>query len=322
MPLVIRNLQFIIIHIFAYMKILVSPLDWGLGHSTRLSALVFQLYADGNEIVLAGSGLSLQLLTADHPTLRCMQLKSFSPFFFRHLPQWIAISVQVPWFVWCIIREWWQVRKLLSAEAFDMIVSDNRYGVRNNKCKSILLTHQLSPITAMWAPEWFNKIFAWCLAQMINRFDEVWVPDISPYPNGLAGRLANPEYISTPIRTIGLLSRLKRPQTVSSEHIDHLAIISGPEPQRSLMQERIEKLFASLSGTKVICDGQHYTSPEYLAQCIAQAEHIYCRSGYSTIMDLVSLNKKATLMPTYGQAEQEYLCKRMQDFGFCHYSFI
>ncbi len=300
------------------MKILVSPLDWGLGHATRSSALVSKFLAKGDEVVLAGSGNSINMLSADFPQLRCLQLKSFSPFFFRYLPQWIAITMQVPYFVWCIAKEWQQMCKLQETEHFDLIVSDNRYGVRSSKCKNILVTHQLAPITAMWAPEWFNRLFAKCLAKLINKFDEVWVPDIKEFPNGLAGRLANPQYINIPVRTIGLLSRLKplNNKTLNNNKINHLAIISGPEPQRTLMQKQIEKLFAKMEGTKIIFDGKHHTHSSHLAQCIENAEHIYCRSGYSTIMDIVALNKTAILIPTYGQAEQEYLCEKMQQFGF------
>jgi len=40
---------------------------------------------------------------------------------------------------------------------------------------------------------------------------------------------------------------------------------------------------------------------------------IISRSGYSTIMDLVRLNKSAILIPTPGQTEQEYLAKLMME---------
>lgn len=304
--------------IFANMKILISPLDWGLGHATRTSALIKQLLADGHDIVISGSGKSIKFLQSDYPYLRSIELNSFSPFFFRHAPQWIAITLQVPWFLLCQLREWIRTQRIMTNEHFDMIISDNRYGVRCTKCKSILITHQLSPITASWAPQWINTAFAWCLSIWINKFDEIWVPDIYPYPNGLAGELAKPTYIRTKIKTIGLLSRLEQYAPSNLPPIEHLAIISGPEPQRTIMEDMIRNIFSHLDGEKIIFNGRQHTNAIELSSCIQRAKNIYCRSGYSTIMDLVKLNKTANLIATYGQAEQEYLCERMVKFGFKH----
>jgi predicted glycosyltransferase len=44
-----------------------------------------------------------------------------------------------------------------------------------------------------------------------------------------------------------------------------------------------------------------------LRQEIERAEWVISRCGYSTIMDLVALQKKALLIPTPAQTEQEYL---------------
>jgi len=298
------------------MKILVSVLDWGLGHATRTSALVGRLVAEGNDVVLAGSGKSIAMLCNDYPQLRCLKLKSFSPFFFRYLPQWVAITLQVPCFLLYIFKEWWQVHKIIAKEKFDMIISDNRYGVRNKKSCSILLTHQLSPIVAMWAPEFINTLFARCLSIFINRFDEVWVPDIADFPNGLAGRLADPRFVKIKVKTIGLLSRLEKRSDISASVINHLAIISGPEPQRTMFENEINQIFARSIGVKKVFNGVGYISAEELSMSVQQAQQIYCRSGYSTIMDLVKMGKKAKLKPTKGQAEQEYLAERMCQFGF------
>ena len=53
----------------------------------------------------------------------------------------------------------------------------------------------------------------------------------------------------------------------------------------------------------------NFMSSEELQEYILKADEIICRSGYSSIMDLHALGKlkNATLIPTPGQSEQEYL---------------
>lgn len=304
------------------MKILVAPLDWGLGHATRTSCLVGRLLKDGHEVILAGSGKSLDMLSGDYPQLDMLELKSFSPWFFRRLPQWLAITIQVPKFIYYYICEKRKTQKIADRLGIDMIVSDNRYGVRADGCRNIMVTHQLSPIAARWAPEWFNGMLAKMLSRWLNRFDEIWVPDIKPFPDGLAGRLADPRYVRTKVVTVGLLSRLNPgcevtgKETQASKEVDRLAIISGPEPQRSIMERRIKSMFDQKGGNNVILDGKHHTNPVVISALVENAKEIYCRSGYSTIMDLVKMGRTAYLTPTRGQAEQEYLCERMAELGF------
>jgi predicted glycosyltransferase len=52
---------------------------------------------------------------------------------------------------------------------------------------------------------------------------------------------------------------------------------------------------------------------EALSKAIRNAEVIVCRSGYSTLMDLYALNRKAYLLPTPGQREQIYLAQYWTD---------
>jgi len=314
-------------------KILVSVLDWGLGHASRTSEIVSRELAAGNEILLAGSGNSFELLKKDHPQLKTVELKSFSPWFFRYLPQWLAISIQVPKFLYYIHREKNDTERIVKEEHIEKIISDNRYGVRSASCESILITHQTYPIITSWAPQIINTIFAKALSKWINKFDKIWIPDIAPYPNGLSGKLSNCKYITVPTLTIGVLSRMNlTTRQAGHNHIEKLAIISGPEPQRSIFERDMTKTFSDTPGKCMIIRGipqglskvQQQHNIEFVDHCDAQqlrnaidnSTDIYCRSGYSTIMDLWALNKRASLNATKGQAEQEYLEKRMGKFGF------
>lgn len=314
------------------MKILVSALDWGLGHATRIEPIINYLEDNGHSVVIAGSGNSLQLLKRDFPNLECAELQSFSPWFFKHLPQWLAIAIQVPNFLLSIKKEYKLTQSLLNKYDIDIIISDNRYGVRSEKCKSYIITHQTSPKISSWCPHWFEKILSKRLCKYINKFDECLIPDKEPAPNGLSGILSDTQYVTTSIRYIGYLSRLSLAKgECMTNNVKWLAIVSGPEPQRTLLEKSISNFFKQKDGRRVIIQGlanKHESNTidgiEYISHCsptelkslIKNADNIICRSGYSTLMDLLTLNKKALLIPTPGQAEQEYLAIRAKELDF------
>lgn len=320
------------------MRVLVSPLDWGLGHASRLSRVVSDLMRDGHEVMMAGSGRSIELLKGDYPTLKCVELKSFSPWFFKRLPQWLAITMQVPTFIYYIYCERRRTEQIVGEHDIDMVVSDNRYGVRCDNCKSVIITHQLSPRIASWCPRPLEWLFALGIGRLLNKFDEVWIPDIAEFPDGIAGELAKPSAnLRTKTRYVGILSRLDKNADELPKRIDHLAIISGPEPQRSIFEDMVARDFSTLGGRRVIVRGitegeadksiADATGTEFINHCstrtlseiIKSSNRIVCRSGYSTVMDLIEMKKTAYVMPTPGQAEQEYIAQRTKKYGFFTY---
>jgi predicted glycosyltransferase len=56
---------------------------------------------------------------------------------------------------------------------------------------------------------------------------------------------------------------------------------------------------------------------EELKKILINSEYVIARSGYTSIMELLSLQKKCFLIPTPGQTEQEYLAKRLTDMKIC-----
>lgn len=317
------------------MKILVTALDWGLGHATRTVPVIRYLLSKGHTVVLAGSGRSLMLLHNDFPQLDVVELESFSPRYFRRLPQWLAIAMQTPRFVRCIRREYKQTQTIVKQLNIDAIVSDNRYGVRSDRCQSVLLTHQTAPHIASWAPRWIERLFARALSRYINRFDLCLIPDTAPSPDGLSGDLSDLRYVRCHVKRVGLLSRTDISNVVTiSQSIDWLAIISGPEPQRTLFEQAVANFFTHQDGRKIIVRGlppanltfaingieyHSHCSPLELKALIMSAKNIIARSGYTTLMDLMTLNRRAILVPTHGQAEQEYLARHAaQKFQFTH----
>lgn len=310
-------------------KVLVTALDWGLGHASRLSAAVSVLRRRGCAVTLAGCGRSLELLRADHPDLPARHLPSFSPRLSGGSHQWPIILAQAPWFLFCVVREHALLRKLVMSERPDMILSDNCYGAWHPSARSFIITHQLHPHVAQGCPRWVERAVSHVLCLMMRRFDGCLVPDVRI--GGLSGDLSTPVPKGLRAHAIGCLSRLSMAgERPSEEVVEWLGVVSGPEPQRGMMERSLIDRFASLDGRRVVVCGRDpasrlnakvangveiipYADAATLKALMLAARHIVCRSGYSTIMDLYAVGRRAELIPTPGQAEQEYLAKRLQD---------
>ncbi len=305
----------------AILKVLVAPLNWGLGHATRSIPIIRDLLERGVEVVIATDGAALQLLRQEFP-----QLQSFE------LPAWNIKYSQSGNFVWSMLlqsgkvlgavkQEHKAIEALVESENIGIIISDNRLGCYSKKTKSIILTHQLFiefPVLKGFL-NWYNR-------KALNRFSEVWIVDV-PGKNNLSGSLSSGGEIRFKHRHLGIISRFKNAES-TGDKLEILAVISGPEPQRTLFEEELlPKLIAFnrktvvvlgkpgeikapvITGNVTVC--QDLSSHE-LAAHFQNAEVIISRSGYTTVMDLVTLNKKAILIPTPGQTEQEYLAKYYQ----------
>lgn len=237
---------------------------------------------------------------------------------------------QIPKILGAIRRERQWLRETQARHRFDLVISDNRYGLKINGLRSVIMTHQLSIITG------FGTIADWLMRKlhyrMLEKFDECWIVDVQEN-GGLAGKLSHPPHIPSNARYAGLLSQLRpaaRSPQVQNNKV--LILLSGPEPMRGILEERLFLQAASATGYHFhIIAGNpagmaradlpaHITyathaNAEELADALSDAQLVICRSGYSTLMDLVVFEKKALLIPTPGQSEQEYLAGYLQMQG-------
>ena len=317
------------------MRVLVSPLDWGLGHATRMIPVVRYLMSRRHEVLLAGSGDSIRLLSENFPALIVVPLKSFSPKFVGCLPAWTTIIFQIPNFVYSVISEHILIRRVVKRYNVDFVISDNRYGLFMSSVRCAFITHQLSPIPWLGAPRWIVRFVSWVLSLMIRRYNYCLIPDKSP---GLySGKLSftSNRVLHNKIRYIGILSRFfysrecNQVEEKKMYSVQHLVIASGPRKERvSYVKCMIENL-EDKSGYKVIVTGgipkadfiygdyeiEEWPSSERLYSLLMSSEHIYSHSGYTTIMDLATLGllERSELTPTPGQAEQEYLFSRLKN---------
>jgi uncharacterized protein (TIGR00661 family) len=308
-------------------RILVAPLNWGLGHATRCIPIINALLSLDYEVFLASDGRALKLLEKEFPDLRIFELPSYD---IRYPTSNMVLNVamQGPKILQAIWKEKMAIRKIIADEKIDVIISDNRFGCYSKDVKSIFLTHQINIKTPIPILDKFVAIFNNFL---IKKFDECWIPDFKDEPN-LAGNLSH-DFELKKVRYIGSLSRMTFFQ--KPKKYDVITILSGPEPQRTRLENIILKQAKESDLKFLIVQGKTeseekisknenikivpFLTSKELNSAIMESKIVICRSGYSSIMDLVNLKKKAFLIPTPDQTEQEFLAKRLFQKGIFYY---
>ena len=315
-------------------KLLVAPLDWGLGHATRCVPVIRDLLNNNCEVWLAGEGAQEKILRKEFPSLPFLPLKGYR---IKYGKSGLTgkILLQVPSILRSIKEENKWLKQQVSNHGFDAVISDNRYGLYNEKVFSVLITHQLNIKTPLG--KWSEKILQQWNYKLINKFNECWIPD-DEGENNLGGELSHPFKLpSIPAKYIGPLSRFTSFSPLGDGGIKgHLLIIlSGPEPQRTILENKVIDQIVNYPATATIVRGlpgekniipstntihfyNHLSSEELYTEAM-KAEFIISRSGYSTIMDIACVKKKSILIPTPGQTEQEYLAGHLmkKQFAFC-----
>lgn len=305
-------------------RVLIAPLDWGLGHATRCIPIIEGFLHRDADVILAGNGDSLQLLTKEFPSLKYYELPGYNPRYSNSGLMILKMIAQVPRFLSVIRREHIALEEIVLKEKIDLVVSDNRYGCWSDNAPSIFITHQVNILMPghLGLKHWVNRYNI----KLIGKFKECWVPDF-PGIHSLAGKLIrNDKSGLRKVRFIGNLSRFKRNDTDKTERkFDVLAVLSGPEPQRTAFENILVRQLANsrlryfivrgvVGGHRPIAESvpaADYMQTAELQSMIDQSECVIARSGYTTIMDLARLGKKAIFVPTPGQTEQQYLGKRL-----------
>lgn len=304
-------------------KVLVAPLFWGLGHATRCIPVINELIRQGAEVVIASDGEALILLKQEYPEFAFIELPSYAIRYSNSNNMFLNIFFQLPSIIKAIIKEHRALKKIIATHGINRVISDNRFGLFNKSVKTVFITHQLfiiPPIGFGWLKQVIQKINF----SLIQRFDSCWVPDIEA-ENNLSGKLSHGHIKFLNAIFIGPLSRFTKAegQPEKKYKYDLLIILSGPEPQRTVFENIITKQITSQTGTVLLVRGisidkegkqvngnltrVNHLPASSMYEAILVSKLILCRSGYSSIMDLAALGKKAVFIPTPGQTEQEYL---------------
>lgn len=299
-------------------NILVAPLNWGLGHATRCIPIIKELINNGYTPILASDGVALSLLKKEFPDLLALELPSYNIEYAKKGKnfKWKLLQ-NSPNTINAILSEKKLIKKWVSEYDLSGIISDNRLGVYSKKVPSVFITHQIRVMSGKTT--WISsKIHQ----KLIKKYTECWVPDVEGFPN-LSGKLGHVKKFNGNLKYIGVLSRLEK--EIVPELYDLMVIISGPEPQRTLLEEKLITELNDFSKPVLFVRGvieseqiitrsdnivfYNFMTSEELQKAFNYSNKILCRSGYTTVMDLAKLEKKAFFIPTPGQFEQEYLAK-------------
>jgi UDP:flavonoid glycosyltransferase YjiC (YdhE family) len=317
------------------LKVLVAPLDWGLGHATRCIPVIKELLNQRCVVIIAASGAQKALLQEEFPSLSFVEISGYHIKYDKNRALSIfRLITSIPKILIRVKRENKWLRRFARDERPDLVLSDNRYGLYLPGVCCVFMTHQLL-IRAPFGGS-FGRVAERFLQQLnyffIQRFSRCWVPDI-PGDNSLSGKLSHTRNMpSIPTTYIGLLSRFGAAATSVAGTVDLLVLLSGPEPQRTILEKmildqakgsdyRIVLVRGLPGGGKPLSApaGMHvhdHLPAAALEPLIRQSSLVLARSGYSTVMDLVRLGKKAIYIPTPGQTEQEYLGTYLSEHGW------
>lgn len=306
---------------YSKLRIFLSPLDWGLGHATRCIPIIKRLLTLGCDVIIGADKATYILLIKEFPNLQFVRMSGYEIKYSRKIEGfYLKMLSQLPRIITVIWKENGQLQRIIRDYQIDAVISDNRFGLFTNLVPCVYITHQLQIKTGNF---FANKIATYIHRYFIQKYSHCWIPDYEK--EGLAGELSHPKKLPEKAVYLGALSRFEFLGNTGNKY-DILVSLSGPEPQRSIFEEKILKQCAQIEESVLLIRGLpgnpesldhsltnltavNHLSADELNQALLQSHMVIARSGYTTIMDLVKLQKKAILVPTPGQTEQEYLAQ-------------
>jgi hypothetical protein len=318
-------------------RILISPLNWGLGHAGRMIPLALELRQRGHEVIFGVDRSIIPVIEKDLPGIKIIELSGVRIRYSAVVPQFISIFLQLPRIVAAAFREHSALKSLAFELKPDIIISDNRFGFFHKDIFSVFVTHQLR-IPFPKGMRFLEPAAAWLNRKIIGNYDLCLVPDY-PGNENLSGRLSHQLKLPENVFYMGPLSRFSGASagrafmsdtdlgetnmgesTINLSYPYWCLILSGPEPQRSLLFEKVTealpdiRLVVLCGSPAPRCRKNHenitfITDPDTatMKKVIKGSSLVISRSGYSSIMELVSMGKGGVIIPTPGQTEQEYL---------------
>ncbi|MFK5857551.1 MAG: glycosyltransferase [Bacteroidota bacterium] len=310
-------------------NILICPLDWGLGHASRMVPVIDMIENKGANVIMAADNYPLEFLRQRFPNNTTIKLKGFSPKYPIDGNMAMEMIKSFPKMISEGKRANAELQKIITQHNISAVISDNRYELSTTKVPSVFITHQLNIQTSGWQAIG-KPVINQMINHYLNKFSEIWIPDVIGNFR-LSGSLSATSKFKDKLFNIGLLSRFKQTNNNGKyDGVDLLIILSGPEPQRTILEELLlsqalktdlttimllakpgENINKQVKNVKLL---SHLPDEEF-ASLIQSAKIVVSRPGYSTLMDLAVFNKNAIFIPTPGQTEQEYLATRLLKEG-------
>lgn len=328
-------------------KIIVAPLDWGLGHATRCIPIIRELLKHDIEVIIAADlpanaqgkkqwqagGRAAQLLKEEFPQLTCIYLKGYHVHYSSSITTALSIALQIPKIIFAVAREHSELKKIIKKYRPHAIISDNRYGLWSKKRQvhTVFITHQLMvklPKMISFLETVLHKI----ILSFVKRYNECWIPDVDGEKN-ISGDLSHKYPLPPNAKYIGWLSRFYSENGAAEKKYDLLVMLSGAEPLRTELERKLTEQVKGTAHRTLMVRGvteeqkqfSHqdnlivvpYLNSKELSVTMHESDTIICRSGYSSLMDMAATGKKAVLIPTPGQTEQEYLAEELMKKKKC-----
>ncbi len=315
--------------------ILVCPMDWGLGHATRMVPVIEALKKKKNiRIILGADNRPLEFLKQRYPGLEVIKFPGYAPRYPAKGAMVLKMIAEMPEMKKQADKAHLFLEALIDEKKIDVVISDNRYELWSEKAKTVFVTHQLNIQTPRYGgvakPALRQMIYSY-----IKKHDELWIPDDAG-DNNLSGALSHID--NFPLANYHFIGPLTRFQYVKpqfpEQNIDLLILLSGPEPQRTILEIKLKDQAFQSGLNTVILQGRTEEShqikmgnvvifshlpDERFAGMIVKAKTIICRPGYSSLMDLAWFGKRAVFIPTPGQTEQEFLAESLKQKGLYYY---
>ena len=305
-------------------NILICPLEWGLGHAGRMIPLAVKLSRMGHNLMIGSGPEHIAFFQKETDGLKYINFRGFRIKYSAWMPQYIIILLNIPILIYHIIREHYYLKGIIKKHSVDIVISDSRPGLWNRRIITVFVSH----IPGIPMPHGLKIIqkAGFIIGRFIlNRYNYFFIPDL-PGDINLSGSLSHGVRLTSNARFIGLLSRFSGSVNNRANNVlpgTCTVILSGPEPQRTILRRHAEEFLLSKKYIVRVLGGKpegplktnvkgnieyisHLTSEE-MGKVIRMSELIITRSGYTTLMELVTLGKSALIVPTPGQPEQEYL---------------
>lgn len=288
----------------------------------------------GHNVIIASGKEHSALFRNELEGLSYIDFAGFKPVYSRFLPQYLSLFFKIPSLLIHIAREHKRLKKIIADNGIDIVISDNRFGLWNNTISSVYVTHMPRiPFPSLF--RFLEPVGIALHRAVIRRYKYCWIPDL-PGEVNISGRLSHSAKLTSNTRFIGLLSRFS---VITASYPDpnpgtphNTVILSGPEPQKGMLKQKLVSILRNntyrtfllegkpLKGRQITEHGNihfcsHLPAPE-MAQIIKGSKSVITRSGYTTIMELISLGTSALLIPTPGQTEQEYLAAYLSGKGW------
>jgi uncharacterized protein (TIGR00661 family) len=306
-------------------------MDWGLGHATRIVPIIRLLQQAGAEPVLGADNKPLAFLRQQFPDTEWIRIPGFQPEYHKKGSLSVKMALAIPKMLTEAEKAHKLLEQIIEKHHIDAVISDNRYELWSGKVPTVFMTHQLNILLPHVLASG-RSVVRKLINSFIVRHNELWIPDFENEPN-LSGKLSHIKKM--PLENsffIGPLSRFEStkeiPAKTQTGNLDVLCLLSGPEPQRSIFEEILIKQLKNSYLKSLLLSGKpdekkknvlgnleirSHANDEEMYRLMQEAKTIICRSGYSSLMDLVSLGKKAVFVPTPGQPEQEYLARKLKE---------